>query len=148
MVIIAFNSASPALFASSQITKNAEEAEKLSNVIFSGSNVKRTAQFKNSTLAIIRPHIFNSGQVGKVIDAILKAGFLITDLENFHLETANAEEFLEVYKDVVPEYRVPKKVITGHVGSVDGGSSCCNGNWRPKGEYCARIPRVLRSKRS
>ena len=109
MVRINFNSASPALFASSQITKNAQEAEKLSKLLFSASTVKRTAQFKNSTLAVIRPHIFNSGQVGKVIDAILKAGFLITDLENFHLETANAEEFLEVYKDVVPEYQVPLK---------------------------------------
>lgn len=39
-----------------------------------------------------------------MIDAILKARFAITDMELFQLDRANAEEFIEVYKGIVPEY--------------------------------------------
>jgi nucleoside-diphosphate kinase len=41
-----------------------------------------------------------------MVSEVLKGGFQITDMEIFHLEKANAEEFLEVYKDVVIEYHV------------------------------------------
>jgi hypothetical protein len=45
-----------------------------------------------------------------MVSEVLKGGFQITDMEIFHLEKANAEEFLEVYKDVVIEYHVRGKV--------------------------------------
>lgn len=45
-----------------------------------------------------------AGMAGKIIGSILNAGFEISGLEMFHLNTANAEEFLEVYKGVVGEY--------------------------------------------
>ena len=40
------------------------------------------------------------------MDAILKANYLISDLELFQLDRANAEEFIEVYKGILPEYHV------------------------------------------
>ena len=36
----------------------------------------------------------------------MNSEFKITALQMFHLEKANAEEFLEVYKGVVTEYKV------------------------------------------
>jgi nucleoside-diphosphate kinase len=48
----------------------------------------------------------NAGLTGKIIDAVIKGGFAVTDVEVFNLERVNAEEFLEVYKGVVPEYHV------------------------------------------
>lgn len=45
-----------------------------------------------------------------MVSDVLKGGFQITDMEIFHLEKANAEEFLEVYKDVVIEYHVGDRV--------------------------------------
>lgn len=45
-----------------------------------------------------------TGMAGKIIGSVLNAGFEISGLEMFHLNTANAEEFLEVYKGVVGEY--------------------------------------------
>ncbi|KAJ3017935.1 Nucleoside diphosphate kinase 7 [Thoreauomyces humboldtii] len=68
------------------------------------SSNPRTAVFQDSTLAIIRPHAVSAGLTGQILTEIGKAGFSVTDMELFRLEKANAEEFLEVYKGVVPEY--------------------------------------------
>jgi nucleoside-diphosphate kinase len=46
------------------------------------------------------------GAAGKIIDAILKANYFISDLQLFQLDRANAEEFIEVYKGILPEYHV------------------------------------------
>ena len=46
------------------------------------------------------------GKAGKIMMAIMDAGFEVTALQMFHLEKANAEEFFEVYKGVVNEYSV------------------------------------------
>ncbi|KAJ3247298.1 Nucleoside diphosphate kinase 7, partial [Borealophlyctis nickersoniae] len=70
----------------------------------SSQHLVRTARFQDSTLCLIKPHAVNAGQAGKIIDAIIKEGYHISDMELVHLDKANAEEFLEVYKGVVPEY--------------------------------------------
>lgn len=67
---------------------------------------ERTAKLVHSTLALIKPHSVNAGQSGSIVDAILKAGFNITDMNLVHLERGNAEEFLEVYRGIVPEYHL------------------------------------------
>ncbi|KAJ3099074.1 Nucleoside diphosphate kinase 7 [Phlyctochytrium planicorne] len=77
-----------------------------------GKKSSRTSVFKNSTLALIRPHAIQFGLTGKIIDAIWKGGFNITDLEMFNLERVNAEEFLEIYKGVVPEYHLMLDQLT------------------------------------
>ncbi|XP_071949761.1 nucleoside diphosphate kinase homolog 7-like isoform X2 [Antedon mediterranea] len=65
---------------------------------------KNTAQLKNCTCCIIKPTAVKNGQAGEIMSAICDAGFKMSALEMFHLERANAEEFLEVYKGVVTEY--------------------------------------------
>ena len=47
---------------------------------------------------------FFLGLTGNILNAILDASFQITAIQMFYLERTNAEEFLEVYKGVVPEY--------------------------------------------
>lgn len=51
------------------------------------------------------------GYVGQILDAVLNAGFEVSALEMFWLDRPSTEvtflfikEFLEVYKNVVPEY--------------------------------------------
>lgn len=93
------------------------------NFIFgteSSKKFRRLATFENSTLAIIKPHATNAGLSGQIISAILKEGFYINDMELFRLEKANAEEFLEVYKGVVPEYHLMLEHLTsGHVIAME-----------------------------
>jgi nucleoside-diphosphate kinase len=46
------------------------------------------------------------GIAGRIMQDIIENGFSITDIEVLHLDSANAQEFLEVYKGVVSEYHV------------------------------------------
>ena len=49
--------------------------------------------------------MIQNNQLGQCLQFILDAGFTkITDMAFYALEKPNAEEFLEVYKGVVPEY--------------------------------------------
>jgi nucleoside-diphosphate kinase len=61
-----------------------------------------TALFNNCTLCLVRPHAIKSA--GDIISQILQAGFEISAMSLWYLDKASAEEFLEVYKGVVPEY--------------------------------------------
>lgn len=69
-----------------------------------GSSMKTTALLNNCTCAVIKPHIVKNGLAGEVIQMILDEGFEISAMEMFHLDTPTAEEFLEVYKGVLPEF--------------------------------------------
>jgi nucleoside-diphosphate kinase len=73
---------------------------------------KRTARLKDCTLCIIRPHAVIQGIAGEIIQDIEQNQFKITDLELLHLDSKNAEEFLEVYKGVVPEYHLMLNQLT------------------------------------
>ncbi|EGF82548.1 hypothetical protein BATDEDRAFT_86343 [Batrachochytrium dendrobatidis JAM81] len=96
------------------VPTNSTEAKQQLDLIFgSGAhNFPRTATFKNSTLAIIRPHAIVQGKTGNIISMIQDAGFNITDMELYHLDRSNAEDFLEVYKGVVPEYHLMLNQLT------------------------------------
>uniref|UniRef100_A0A8C4NNN4 NME/NM23 family member 7 n=1 Tax=Eptatretus burgeri TaxID=7764 RepID=A0A8C4NNN4_EPTBU len=63
------------------------------------------ARLDNSTCCIIKPHAVSEGLVGKIVNAILEAGFEISALRMLVLEIKEAKEFLEVYHGVVQEYK-------------------------------------------
>ena len=92
-------------------TKNAchgsdsdETASREVAFLFGNFSPKVVASYHNSTLCIIKPHAVQSGLAGKIMSAIQDAGFIISTLQMFRLEKANAEEFFDVYKGVVIEY--------------------------------------------
>ncbi|XP_033208688.1 nucleoside diphosphate kinase 7 [Belonocnema kinseyi] len=65
---------------------------------------KNTATFEDCTCCIIKPHALQSRLTGHIVDDIQKAGYLITAIQLFHVDPINVEEFLEVYKGVLPDY--------------------------------------------
>lgn len=69
-----------------------------------GGSRQNTAKYNDCTCCVIKPHAVLSGQAGKIISAIMEAGFEVSMIEMFHMDKANAEEFYEVYKGVVQEY--------------------------------------------
>ena len=94
------------------ITRNAchgsdslSSAEREIKYLFGGSVGVTTATFTNNTLGIIKPRAVRDGLVGKILMDIVESGLEITALATFNLEKANAEEFYEVYRGVVHEYR-------------------------------------------
>lgn len=60
----------------------------------------------NSTCAVVKPHCVLSGQFGKVLAKIQSSNWKVTAVQLHNFERANAEEFYEVYKEVVPEYEM------------------------------------------
>ena len=62
------------------------------------------AAFNNCTCCIIKPHLIAEKKVGQVLDLILSEGFEISALQMFWLDRQTAEEFLEVYKGVIPDF--------------------------------------------
>jgi nucleoside-diphosphate kinase len=62
------------------------------------------ACFNNCSCLLIKPHIVTEGYVGQVIDRVLSSQFQISAMEMFWLDRPSAEEFLEIYKTVLPEY--------------------------------------------
>jgi len=84
-----------------------EQAAKDTEVLLSGPNAPgTTATLSDCTLCVIKPHAVTAGQAGKIISAVLDEGFEISAMQLFTLDREAAQEFLEVYKTVVPEYNV------------------------------------------
>ncbi|KAJ3366371.1 Nucleoside diphosphate kinase 7 [Kappamyces sp. JEL0680] len=84
-----------------------EDAQTALAALFeNGPSLPRTATLNNCTLCIVRPHAIIDGHHGAIIQDIINAGYSITDADFLHLDKNNAEEFLEVYKGVAPEYHL------------------------------------------
>ncbi|KAM3967439.1 nucleoside diphosphate kinase homolog 7 [Aphomia sociella] len=63
------------------------------------------ATFKNCTCCVIKPHAVMEGNVGSILEQISTSGkFYISAMAMFSVKLANAEEFYEIYKGVLPEY--------------------------------------------
>jgi len=74
-----------------------------------------TALFNNCTCCAIRPHAFQSAG-GEIVTRVLAAGFEISAMRLWYMDKATAEEFLEVYKGVLPEYHdMVSQLCTGPV---------------------------------
>jgi len=69
-----------------------------------GQEWPTTALFNNCTLCIIRPHAFPTDG-GEIVNRILSEGFEISAMRLWYMDKATAEEFLDVYKGVLPEYQ-------------------------------------------
>lgn len=63
------------------------------------------AALTNCTLGLIKPHAVAQGIAGDILQAVLDEGFEVSAIGAVALTTGDAEDFLEVYKGVVPEYR-------------------------------------------
>lgn len=80
-----------------------ESAARELGFFFGGAGPKAVAKEAGSTCAILKPHAVTSGYVGLIIDQIM-ANFEVTAAQMYSLKRANAMEFYEVYKGVVPEF--------------------------------------------
>jgi len=63
-----------------------------------------TARCKDCTLAIVKPHAVAEGRMGAILADLMAGSLLVTAFEMFDIDLVAAEEFLEVYKGVLPEY--------------------------------------------
>ena len=74
-------------------------------------------------MAVIKPHCVNEKLAGQIIEDIKQRGFEIKAAEMFYLDRPAAEEFLDVYKGVIP-IPIPVRFETAISGTMDIG--CCD----------------------
>jgi nucleoside-diphosphate kinase len=63
-----------------------------------------TVTMDNCTCVIIKPHAVKARVAGKIIDLVISQGYEISCIRSVSFDKIQAEEFLEVYKGVIPEY--------------------------------------------
>ncbi|KAL2750553.1 nucleoside diphosphate kinase 7-like [Vespula maculifrons] len=90
-------------------SENSDAAENELSFFFPDQKSKKkgpdnTATLKNCTCCIIKPHAIQQKLIGHIIEDIQKAGYTISAIQQFHVDSVNAEEFLEVYKGVLTDY--------------------------------------------
>ncbi|XP_031830684.1 nucleoside diphosphate kinase homolog 7 [Nomia melanderi] len=88
---------------------NEENAEKELKLFFPDSKGRNkgpanTATLKDCTCCIIKPHAVQAKLTGDIVDDIQKAGYTISAIQQFNVNPFDAEEFLEVYKGVLPDF--------------------------------------------
>ena len=64
---------------------------------------------ENSSCVIVKPHCVLNSQFGSVLAKIQASGWDVKAVKLHNFERANAEEFYEVYKEVVQEYDIQGK---------------------------------------
>jgi nucleoside-diphosphate kinase len=73
-------------------------------IIFGGRRVALLSSINETALCIVKPHALRAKLAGKIIKQIVDAGFQITGAATFAVDLAQATEFYEVYRGVVPEF--------------------------------------------
>ncbi|KPI84635.1 putative nucleoside diphosphate kinase [Leptomonas seymouri] len=66
---------------------------------------KTTAALRDCAVCVIKPHAITSSYQGAILQRLVEEGFHITALGSYQLSVADAEDFLEVYSGVLPEYK-------------------------------------------
>lgn len=80
--------------------------------------LKTTSTLDCCTCCVIKPHAVKSKSIGGILDIVIKQGYEISAVDSFQFDKRASEEFLEVYKGVVPEY-------SDHVVQLSSGNSVC-----------------------
>jgi nucleoside-diphosphate kinase len=73
-----------------------------------------TAVCTHCAALVIKPHAVEAKAAGKVLDAVLAAGLEVSALRGLAMERADAADFLEPYRTIVPEFeRWVKELSSG-----------------------------------
>lgn len=84
-----------------------DQVDTYTNLFFGAKAVasaRNTAQCADCTLAIVKPHAVAEGKLGAVLADLFAGPLKVTAFEMFDIDLVAAEEFLEVYKGVLPEF--------------------------------------------
>ena len=82
------------------------QAQELKTLLLEGDrHLASTVTLDNCTCAIIKPHAVKAKLTGDIIHHILSQSYEISALSTLYFDRTAAEEFLEVYNGVVPEYQ-------------------------------------------
>mmetsp|Transcript_803 Transcript_803/g.1774 ORF Transcript_803/g.1774 Transcript_803/m.1774 type:complete len:231 (-) Transcript_803:278-970(-) len=68
------------------------------------SPMPSTATYDSCTCCVVKPHAVKGKQLGPILRQIVEQGYEVSAVQSMAFERKQAEEFLQVYKGVVPEF--------------------------------------------
>ena len=80
------------------------QVAKLNDLLLQNRNVSNSSTLDNCTCCIIKPHAVKQNHFGKILDTIISQGYEVSAMASLNFDKVQAEEFLEVYKGVIPDY--------------------------------------------
>eukprot|EP01038_Epipyxis_sp_PR26KG_P014602 gene14602-19609_t len=82
------------------------QSSDLMDLLFNNNNKSSldSSTLDNCTCCIIKPHILKTKQFGYIINDIIKQGYEISAMKSLYFDKISSEEFLEVYKGVLPDF--------------------------------------------
>jgi nucleoside-diphosphate kinase len=89
------------------MSMNGLQTSSLQNYLFSSDSLSlfpTTVTMDNSTCVVIKPHAVKSRIYGSILQHVIDQGYEISAIRSIQFDKTQAEEFLEVYKGVIPEY--------------------------------------------
>lgn len=82
-----------------------EVEERATRSLFKSPSAGLVARLRSCSICIVKPHCLAEGNLGNVVaDIISRDGLTISGMRLLTLSQAQAEEFLEVYKGVLPGF--------------------------------------------
>eukprot|EP00736_Rhodelphis_marinus_P013622 Rmarinus@m.14347 len=112
-----------------------DSARRECEFFFSGKHKFRpTARLgSEGTLCLVKPHAVREGNLGKIVAHIQSQGYSITALVMLTLDHTDADEFLEVYRGVLPEYPTLISEVTS--GPCVAMEVCCPEGYQPVSDF-------------
>ena len=84
-------------------TSNGLQTSDVGSLVFE-TDTPSTCTLDHCTCCVIKPHAVKARHVGEIMDQIIAQGYEISAMRSLQFDKTQAEEFLEVYKGVIPEY--------------------------------------------
>jgi len=80
--------------------------------------LRGTATLDSCTCCVVKPHAVKGKSVGGILDIIIQQGYEISAVDSFQFDKQQSEEFLEIYKGVLPD-------VADHIVQLSSGLSVC-----------------------
>lgn len=96
------------------VSRTGLESADLMECLLGNGRLASSVTLDNNTCCIVKPHAMKAKLLGTIMSMIVAQGYEISAVSSLYFDRTSAEEFLEVYKGVVPEY-------VDHVNELSGG---------------------------
>ena len=80
------------------------QVSELADMVFHGTSSKALSNSSTldcCTCCVVKPHAVKARTTGKILEMIIEAGYEVSAMVTMTMDKAQAEEFLEVYKQVI-----------------------------------------------
>ncbi|ESL11377.1 nucleoside diphosphate kinase [Trypanosoma rangeli SC58] len=96
---------------------NEEEVKKWAELLVGEVSRKPVAIFEDPycSVVIVKPHAVRSRNAGSILQQLLDAGLELAALKTANLSSRVVDDFLQPYKDVLPDFPESAEGLTGHV---------------------------------